>query len=129
MNDRRTAQRRAKLGAFGEVLAVEELSANGFTDFGILNRQMKNHPFADLYAKRVRDGKKFLISVKTRNKYENNGKLNQLYKITPKHRVGAKQLEANTSGKKAACLAISVVISGSSLFQVGELARTSPAMR
>ena len=30
---------------------------------------------------REKDGKKYLISVKTRNKYENNGKLNSRYKL------------------------------------------------
>jgi len=66
-----TARRAAKLGDVGEQLALAELSAHGFTGIRALNHPKKNHPFADIYARR--DGEKLWISVKTRNKYRRTG--------------------------------------------------------
>jgi hypothetical protein len=107
-----TAQRSAKLGAFGEVLAFADLSAYRFTNFKILNGQKKNHPFADLYAER--DGEKFWISVKTRNKYQFNGTLNDRYKVTFKQKQQAKLLVEADPGTEIACVAISVVVTQNS---------------
>ncbi len=68
-----------KLGDLGEELAAEILKENGFKSIMNLNEKEMNFRFADFYAEK--DGKKYLISVKTRNKYENNGKLNSRYKL------------------------------------------------
>ena len=68
-----------KLGDIGEELAAEILKENGFKNIKNLNHEEMNFRFADFYAEK--DGKKYLISVKTRNKYENNGKLNSRYKL------------------------------------------------
>ena len=38
-----------------------------------------NAPFADIYCEK--DGKSFIISVKTRNKYQKNGKLNDIHNL------------------------------------------------
>lgn len=69
------------LGEFGEyILAENLLKRNGFKEIRNLNSEHKtNQPFADIYAER--DGKKYVISVKARNKFEKSGKLNSRYKL------------------------------------------------
>ena len=68
-----------KLGDFGEILAAEVLKENGFNKIRNLNDDQNNFEFADYYAEK--DGQKFLISVKTRNKFEHTGILNSRYKL------------------------------------------------
>ena len=58
-------ERTTRLGRIGEVLAAERLEQSGFSDVADLNATQTNYPFADISA--VREGKRFLISVKTRN--------------------------------------------------------------
>jgi hypothetical protein len=67
------------LGDIGEILAEQILRENGFTDIRNLNSIKKNFVFADYYAEKDRN--KYLISVKARNKFENNGSLNTRYKL------------------------------------------------
>ncbi|KAA9332684.1 hypothetical protein [Adhaeribacter soli] len=68
-----------KLGDFGEQLAYGILENNGFYEIVDLNKGKNNFPFADFCGKR--NGIKYLISVKSRNKYENSGRLNSRYKL------------------------------------------------
>ena len=68
-----------RLGDIGEELAPALLIMGGFSNLKNLNDQKINFPFADFYAER--DEIKYLISVKTRNKYEYAGKLNSRYKL------------------------------------------------
>ncbi len=68
-----------KLGDFGELLAFEVLKRNGFEEIVDLNKIVMNFPFADFSAKRGRT--KYIISVKSRNKYEHTGNLNSRYKL------------------------------------------------
>ncbi|RHW74600.1 hypothetical protein [Colwellia sp. RSH04] len=69
-----------KFGAVGETFAEKLLKENEFTDVVDLNKTEKeNFPFADFSANK--NSKKYLISVKTRNKYERTGKLNYRYKL------------------------------------------------
>lgn len=68
-----------RLGDYGEILAKKVLEENGFEDVRNLNEARMNFPFADYYARK--DGEEYLISVKTRNKYERRGKLNCRYKM------------------------------------------------
>lgn len=44
-----------------------------------LNDNKFNYPFADLYAEK--NGKRYIISVKARNKYQKNNLLNSFYKL------------------------------------------------
>jgi len=67
------------LGVEGERLAAEVLAENGYENVSNLNHDKTNYPFADLYAEK--DGKKFVISVKTRNKYTKYGALNSSYNL------------------------------------------------
>ena len=84
--------RRRELGRLGErVLAVEALQRNGFTDLRNLNDERPNYPWGDLFA--VRDGRRYFISVKTRNEWRMitprnparriNEEFNLSYKPTP----------------------------------------------
>jgi hypothetical protein len=66
----------SKLGCIGEQLAEECLSAAGFTDIRNLNRGV-NFPYADILASRA--GKPFLIGVKSRNEFRDNGEINPTY--------------------------------------------------
>jgi Holliday junction resolvase-like predicted endonuclease len=79
--NRATARRAQSLGKFGEKVAPGYLERKGFNEIRDLNQEEKmNYPFADLIA--CRNGRKFLISVKTRNKYEaRTGNLNARYKL------------------------------------------------
>jgi hypothetical protein len=70
------------LGNIGEFLAEKLLKSNGFSNIVNLNRIKNNFPFADFRAEK--DGTGFLISVKTRNKYENNGRPNARIKLGKK---------------------------------------------
>jgi len=71
MTNKKEAKRKKSLGELGELFAFKALIDNGFTNIKNLNDIKKNYPFADIYAEK--DGKKYVISVKSRNKYENNG--------------------------------------------------------
>jgi Holliday junction resolvase len=80
-----TAYRAARLGALGENIAPSYLQRAGFNAVRNLNDDQNNHPFADLIAER--EGLTYIISVKTRNKFEaRSGNLDSRYKLyTPKH--------------------------------------------
>tara|TARA_B100001142_G_scaffold197971_1_gene196797 strand:+ start:261 stop:749 length:489 start_codon:yes stop_codon:yes gene_type:complete len=65
------SMRRKALGELGELFAIKTLVDNGFTQIRNLNDVKMNYPFADLYAEK--DGGRYVISVKARNKFENNG--------------------------------------------------------
>jgi len=69
-------ERTTKLGRLGERLAEERLIAAGFTSVQNLNRGV-NFSYADILASR--NGQPFLIGVKSRNEFQDNGKLNPCY--------------------------------------------------
>lgn len=75
--------RKKSLGELGELLAIKALVDNGFEKVMNINDIKRNFVFADLYAEK--EGKKYLISVKTRNKYTKDGKLNDRYKLYDKY--------------------------------------------
>jgi hypothetical protein len=78
----REAKRKRSLGQLGELFAIKALVDNEFDKIRNLNDEKFNYPFFDLSA--VKDNKKYLISVKARNKYQADGKLNSYYKLGPK---------------------------------------------
>ncbi len=100
-----TALRVRSLGALGELLAIKALVDNGFNNIRNLNDQKRNFPYADLYAER--DGQKYVISVKARNRYENNGRLNSRYKLGSDCESKSKKAELKFNAK-AAWMAISL---------------------
>jgi len=77
--DKSQTARSKKLGDLGEYIAEVQLQQKGFKQVKNLNTLKHNSIFADIYA--VRDEIKYIFSVKTRNKFENNGSLNSRYKL------------------------------------------------
>ena len=100
-----TALRAKSLGALGELLALKALVDNGFNNIRNLNDNKRNFPYADLYAER--GGEKYVISVKARNRYERNGRLNSRYNLGSNSKIKAKKAELQFNAK-AAWLAISI---------------------
>jgi hypothetical protein len=100
-----TALRAKSLGALGELLAIKALVDNGFNCIKNLNDQKKNFPYADLYAERGKE--KYVISVKARNRYETNGRLNSRYNLGSDCSIKAKKAELQFKAK-AAWMAISI---------------------
>lgn len=72
-----TIERISRLGRLGELLAAECLEASGFTGIKNLNDLTRNFPFADIIAER--GGNRYLIGVKARNEFRDNGRLNPCY--------------------------------------------------
>lgn len=77
--NKKEASRKKSLGELGELFAIKVLVDNRYDKIVNLNEKKLNFPFADLYAEK--DGKKFIISVKARNKYQKNHKLNAHYNL------------------------------------------------
>lgn len=81
--DKKVTDRFKKLGDLGEYVAADLLKQAGFKNVENLNQTASaNVRFFDLRAER--DKKKYVISVKARNKYENSAagiKLNGRYKL------------------------------------------------
>jgi hypothetical protein len=77
----RESERRKALGDWGEKKAFDLLKAAGFSNVRDVNAETHNHPFGDIYAER--SGKRYLVGVKTRNKYQNQegGPLNATYNV------------------------------------------------
>jgi hypothetical protein len=96
------------LGDIGESIAEDILFKNDFKDISNLNKIKKNFHFADFVA--VKNDSKYLISVKTRNKYENSGKLNSRYKLGKKvyEHIKSLMLESQWEGYIPAWLTISM---------------------
>lgn len=75
-----------RLGYLGEELAEPLLANNGFTNIRNLNHEQMNFAYADFYAER--NGTKYVISVKARNKYVFSR--NEERKINPRYKLGSK---------------------------------------
>jgi hypothetical protein len=98
-------QRLRALGDWGEQKAFGLLKRAGFSDVRELNTEFPNHPFGDICA--TRRGARYLIGIKTRNKYQVSGLLNPAYNV----RKRGVDLEAIARRHEAifAWVAISVV--------------------
>lgn len=84
MDSKKEAMRKKALGELGELVALKTLVDNGFEKISHLNDiKRRNFPFADLLAEK--DGKKYAISVKARNKFQKNGTLNNRYNLKQTH--------------------------------------------
>lgn len=77
--NKKEALRKKSLGELGELFAIKALVDHRYDRVANLNDRKMNFPFADLYAEK--DDKKFIISVKARNKYQKNHKLNNYYNL------------------------------------------------
>jgi hypothetical protein len=67
------------LGLWGERKALALLQRAGLLNARDMNAESFNHPFGDIYAERL--GVRYMIGVKTRNKYQVSGLLNPTYNI------------------------------------------------
>ena len=76
---KKEALRKKSLGELGELIGIKVLVDNKFEKIKNLNDIKMNYPFADLIAEK--DEKKYVISIKARNKYQKNGDLNSRYKL------------------------------------------------
>jgi len=76
---RERVQRKRALGDWGEQKAVCLLKRAGFQNVRDMNAESFNHPFGDIYAER--NGARYLIGVKTRNKYQVSGLVNPTYNV------------------------------------------------
>lgn len=72
-------ERDKQIGEFGEKVAAADLEANGFSDITDLNEGHPNNEYGDILA--VRNGERFYISVKARNKYRDHGALNDGFNL------------------------------------------------
>jgi len=77
--NQKEAARKKSLGELGELFALKALVDQKFDRIRNLNDQKMNEKYADIIAEK--DGQKFVISVKARNKYQINGKLNTRYNL------------------------------------------------
>ena len=105
IRDKSTSMRVCELGVIGEKIAEQLLRKNGFTKVANLNSSNLNFHYADLVA--WKNGKRYAISVKMRNKYERSGKLNSRYKLGKNaHKLALKAEKILKA--KAAWIAISL---------------------
>ena len=73
------SSRKKSLGELGELFAIKTLVDLEFDRIRNLNDTRLNEPFADILCEK--DGKRYVVSVKARNKYQLNGKLNSRYNL------------------------------------------------
>jgi hypothetical protein len=74
-------ERTQQLGDWGEQKTLLLLTRAGFSNIRDLNKPA-HHPFADVYAERR--STRYLIGVKTRNKFQVSGLLNPTYNVKKK---------------------------------------------
>ena len=99
------ACRTMSLGSLGELLAIRTLVFNKFVNIKFLNDLRFNHPFADIYAEE--GSQKYVISVKARNRYQRDKKLNARYNLGSGCAVNAQRV-ASEYDAVPAWMAISI---------------------
>ncbi len=76
---RERVQRKRALGDWGERKALDLLKRAAFRNVRDINAESANHPFGDIFAER--NGERYLIGVKTRNRYQMSGLINPTYNV------------------------------------------------
>jgi hypothetical protein len=79
IGNKKEASRKKSLGELGELFAIKALVDKKFDRIRNLNDNHMNEKFADIECEK--DGLRIVISVKARNKYQKNGKLNTRYNV------------------------------------------------
>ena len=79
MENEKEAARKKSLGELGELFAIKALVDNEFDRIRNLNDRQLNEPFADIECEK--GGRKYIVSVKARNKFQLDGKLNTRYNL------------------------------------------------
>ena len=77
--NKKEASRKKSLGELGELFALKALVDKKFDRIRNLNDDKMNEAFADIECEK--DGLRYIISVKARNKYQKNGRLNSRYNL------------------------------------------------
>jgi hypothetical protein len=77
MDNKKEAARKKSLGELGELFALKALVDKKFDKIRNLNDNHMNEKFADIECEK--DGVKYIISVKARNKFQRDGKINSRY--------------------------------------------------
>jgi len=90
-NTKKEALRKKSLGELGELFGIKALVDYKFDKIRNLNDEKMNSPFADLYAEK--DGKNFIISIKSRNKCQQDNTLNAFYNLGSNAYEKAKKAE------------------------------------
>ena len=91
------ASRKKSLGELGELFAIKTLVDNCFDKIRNLNDIHMNEAFVDIICEK--NNQKYIISVKARNMYQLNGKLNNRYNIGSNAYINAKYAETKYGGK------------------------------
>ena len=91
------ASRKKSLGELGELFAIKTLVDNCFDKIRNLNDIHMNEAFVDIICEK--NNQKYIISVKARNMYQLNGKLNNRYNIGSNAYINAKNAETKYGGK------------------------------
>lgn len=97
ITNKKEAARKKSLGELGELFALKALVDNRFDRIRNLNDEKVNERFADIIAEK--DGQIYIISVKARNKYQINGKLNTRYNLGSDAYEKAKYAEEKYNAK------------------------------
>ena len=97
--NKKEASRKKSLGELGELFALKSLVDNKFDRIRNLNDDSMNATFADIYCEK--DDVRYVISVKARNKFQKNGKLNTRYNLGKD--VYEKALASEKKYKAKAC--------------------------
>lgn len=79
LENKKEAGRKKSLGELGELFALKALVDKKFDRIRNLNDNIMNETFADIECEK--EGQKYIISVKARNKYQKDGKLNTRYNL------------------------------------------------
>ena len=79
MDNKKEAARKKSLGELGELFAIKALVDQKFDRIRNLNDNKMNESYADIECEK--NGIKYVISVKARNKYQLDGKVNSRYNL------------------------------------------------
>jgi hypothetical protein len=79
LSNKKEASRKKSLGELGELFALKSLVDQKFDRIRNLNDDSMNEAFADIFCEK--NGVKYVISVKARNKFQKDGKLNTRYNL------------------------------------------------
>ncbi len=79
MDHKKEAARKKSLGELGELFAIKALVDRQFDMIRNVNDNKMNESYADIEG--VKNGIKYVISVKARNKYQWDGKVNSRYNL------------------------------------------------
>jgi hypothetical protein len=95
-NNKKEAARKKSLGELGELFALKALVDKKFDRIRNLNDKTMNESFADIECEK--NGTRYVISVKTRNKFQKDGKLNTRYNLGSNSFEKAKLAEKKYNG-------------------------------